>query len=56
MTYAEWDLIELENAVTYTKHVYIKARDARQPSVELWNKYARMLHVYRLRRRSLSDG
>lgn len=56
MTYEEWDLTKLWNAVTYTKYAYIRARDARQPSAKLWNEYARMLHIYRLRRRSLNDG
>jgi len=51
--YEEWDLTELWNAVQYTKHEYIKARNAREPSTELWNEYAKFLHIYRLRRRSL---
>jgi hypothetical protein len=56
MTYEEWDLTELWNAVVYTKHAYIRARNAREPSTTLWNEYAKMLHAYRLRRRSLRDA
>ena len=56
MTYEEYDLTELENAVAYTKARYIEARNARRPSTALWNEYARLLNAYRLRRRSLNDG
>jgi predicted phosphoadenosine phosphosulfate sulfurtransferase len=53
MNYEEWDLTELWNAVCYSKREYIKARNARKPTHELWNNYARFLHLYRLRRREL---
>lgn len=54
MTYEEYDLIELENAVANAKAQYVKARDAHKPATAFWNHYVRLLHTYRLRRRSLN--
>ncbi len=56
MTYEEWDLTELWHAVSNAKCAYIRARNARKPSVALWNDYARLLNAYRLRRRSLINA
>ena len=56
IAFEEWDLAKLEAAVLDAKYWYIKARDAHQPSVPLWNEYARLLHTLRLRKREMKDG
>ena len=52
----EHDLFVLEAAVKAAKVRYVQARNARQPSTAMWNEYARLLHMLRLRKREMNYG
>jgi len=56
MTYEHLlDLDELEEMIARFRAQYIRVRNARLPSAPMWNEYARLLHVQRLRKRSRNN-